>query len=518
MKKSTSLGESERNTYSEYAREFRRALLSHKNNGNSHDRAKEFLRSVFEELDTNCDGDVSTDELKTFIRSVLSEYEISSEFGTNSDKFADVLVSQIDINHDGTVSYHEMDEFLWPKVESDREVGVILDLMRENFENCIQDKVVRRALKESSDTNDRVLIDAFAKHIKMGVLRGNLIEVRALKKAFHKLNGLGVGELSDYEVDILIESLDTNRDGVVSPREFRAWMFVPSSRMTGATPSSPTTAADPAPASASSSAPAASAPGGESSDRSIHAPPATSNSPASTATEPAAIPPPAPAPAPAVAPAPAPVPVPVAASSVPKSQSAPLSSTDSSPQTNSSSSSSGSGSGAKSTVVAAPRVAASASFVSTSTVSSSSIPAPSGSSRAFPKAVQVVEVVEGDEGGGGEGFFQAAAGESSGSGSGSGSGQARRRGKQSADEGAGSRQRSYLEVQGDFLGGAGYDCKERFSPGVDEATHLLLGEEGEERRATKTDDTEDCCKKNWGYLVIAAVFVMAFYAISNRDE
>jgi hypothetical protein len=132
--------------------------------------------------------------------------------------------------------------------------------------------------------------------------------------------------------------------------------------------------------------------------------------------------------------------------------------------------------------------------------------------------VQVVEVVEGDEGGGGEGFFQAAAGESSGSGSGSGSGQARRRGKQSADEGAGSRQRSYLEVQGDFLGGAGYDCKERFSPGVDEATHLLLGEEGEERRATKTDDTEDCCKKNWGYLVISAVFVMAFYAISNRDK
>jgi hypothetical protein len=128
-----------------------------------------------------------------------------------------------------------------------------------------------------------------------------------------------------------------------------------------------------------------------------------------------------------------------------------------------------------------------------------------------------VQVVEGDEGGGGEGFFQAAAGESSGSGS--GSGHARRRGKQSVDEGAGSsRQRSYLEVQGDFLGGAGYDCKERFSPGVDEATHLLLGEEGEERRATKTDDTEDCCKKNWGYLVIAAVFVMAFYAISNRDE
>ena len=229
---STSFTESEVNDYSQYAREFRRVLLSHKDSGYSHNKAKDFLKGVFKELDGDNDGNVSVDELRQFIHSLHVEQPCDARETANSDKFAEVLVSQIDINHDGFISYHEMDEFLWPKVESGREVGVILDLMHSHFEACIKDKTIQRALYASSDTNDRILIDAFAKHINMKILRGNLIEVRALRHALLKLNGLGVGTLSEYEVDTLIESLDTNQDGVVSPREFRAWMFIPS-RLSG---------------------------------------------------------------------------------------------------------------------------------------------------------------------------------------------------------------------------------------------------------------------------------------------
>lgn len=493
MKKSNSLESSERRSYSEYAREFRRALLSHKGNGNSHDKAKQFLKTVFQEMDTDFNGDISTIELKAFIHSVLSDYEMSSEFSDNAEKFADVLVSQIDINHDGSVSYHEMHEFLWPKVESDREVGVILDLMRENFENCIQDKIVRRALKESSDTNDRTLIDAFAKHIHMGVLRGNLIEVRALKQAFHKLNGLGVGKLSDYEVDILIESLDTNGDGVVSPREFRAWMFIPSTRMTGDSPSStaPTITATPAPITPienlSSTGSCESVAQGSPSAASLAAqqvPKAASSAPISESTTPA-------------------ITVPQLGMDSASSSSARVQESTPSPSV-------------------APVAAESTPPNPPASVSSSAPAAPP-----VPKSSSKSREVE--VSGGSEIFYQAG---------GEGSGQTRRRvvatssgttdsshrGKQSPEGSNSSKQRAYMDVQSDFSssgGSNGYDCgKERIFPDVDESTRLLIGEVSDQSgggRGLASSDSEGC-NRNWGYLVIAAVFVMAFYAISNRDK
>ncbi|CAN0420377.1 unnamed protein product, partial [Ectocarpus fasciculatus] len=139
-----------------------------------------------------------------------------------------MLMTQIDVNHDGEITYNELSQFLWPEHNGTREVGAVITIFHQAFVNSLfgGDNDRERVLA-SIDGDDLPLMKAFATKANVRLLRGNLIETRALKKAFSKLMCVSLGLLSHHEVDVLLESLDTNRDGVLSPREFKQWLLLP---------------------------------------------------------------------------------------------------------------------------------------------------------------------------------------------------------------------------------------------------------------------------------------------------
>jgi Ca2+-binding EF-hand superfamily protein len=131
------------------------------------------------------------------------------------------LIHQIDLDNNGKISSAELMEFLWPKEISQREVGAVIQKIRQALMSSIKFK----KNKNLSNVDDVTLIDAFGKLTGAPLLRGNLIEVRSLRKAFAKVHHPALGTMTKYEVDILVTSLDTNCDGVVSAREFRKWLL-----------------------------------------------------------------------------------------------------------------------------------------------------------------------------------------------------------------------------------------------------------------------------------------------------
>ena len=83
--------------YTAYAQALRRALLVHPESGQCHERAKAYLLALFKDMDENGDGVLSVDEFKAFVQSLrltISEDCVEQD----PEKFADILVQQIDIN------------------------------------------------------------------------------------------------------------------------------------------------------------------------------------------------------------------------------------------------------------------------------------------------------------------------------------------------------------------------------------------------------------------------------------
>lgn len=201
--------------YSTHVREFRHLLLSKQNIGDKHGSARQHLRRIFIEIDGNGDGTVSDSELYDFMISLDVPPHV-----------AEILVQQIDINHDNKVTYSELAEFLWPRVESKREIGLVIEVVRGALISSIGNKIISRALKNNTDKDDETLLQAFAEKTKAVLVRGHLIDVRQLKRALHNLMSTALGELSDYEVEMLAHSMDANNDSVVSAREFKSWLFL----------------------------------------------------------------------------------------------------------------------------------------------------------------------------------------------------------------------------------------------------------------------------------------------------
>jgi Ca2+-binding EF-hand superfamily protein len=213
-------GEKRMDEYSAYVREFRQLVLDkfQRQHGNqSTNQMKASLKNIFREIDQNNDGVITNPELRQFILAL--EIELTPKNNQNIS-FSEILIHQIDIDNDGKISYHELMEFLWPKEISKREIGAVINKIRLALMSSIKWKY-----KKLKDLDDVTLIEAFAKLTGAPLLRGNLVEVRSLRKAFSKIHNPTLGNMTKYEVDILVTSLDTNCDGVVSSREFRKWLL-----------------------------------------------------------------------------------------------------------------------------------------------------------------------------------------------------------------------------------------------------------------------------------------------------
>jgi Ca2+-binding EF-hand superfamily protein len=204
--------------YSSYVREFRQHVLSKAECQNGKESARTYLKQVFHLIDQNHDGVITIDELRQFILALDIQLTPNSNHNIS---FAEILIHQIDLDNNGKISYAELMEFLWPKEISQREVGAVIQKIRLALMSSIKFKKT----KNLSNIDDVTLIDAFGKLTGAPLLRGNLIEVRSLRKAFAKVQNPTLGVMSKYEVDILVTSLDTNCDGVVSAREFRKWLL-----------------------------------------------------------------------------------------------------------------------------------------------------------------------------------------------------------------------------------------------------------------------------------------------------
>lgn len=201
--------------YSAHVREFRHLLLSKQDTNNKHEGARVYLKRIFKEIDGNDDGTVADSELFDFMVSLEVPEQV-----------AEILVQQIDINHDGKVTYSELAEFLWPRVESQREIGLVIEVVREALIASTGKKIIDRALRNNSEKDDVALLQAFADKTNAVLVRGRLIDVRQLKRALHNLMSTSLGELSDYEIDMLAHSMDANNDSVISAREFKNWLFL----------------------------------------------------------------------------------------------------------------------------------------------------------------------------------------------------------------------------------------------------------------------------------------------------
>jgi Ca2+-binding EF-hand superfamily protein len=141
-------------------------------------------------------------------------------------KYAELLMEQIDINGDGSVSIPELEAFLFPPhlTASDgpsgtdaREIGVVIDFTRTAVRYLVS--------SVAALGSDEAILAEFAKLAKTTLKRG-MLDTRLVKKAFLNIKIPEFGRcLYKAEVDSLVASIDCNDDGVVSAHEFKHWLF-----------------------------------------------------------------------------------------------------------------------------------------------------------------------------------------------------------------------------------------------------------------------------------------------------
>jgi Ca2+-binding EF-hand superfamily protein len=214
--------------YTRYARALRQALLNQCHG--STEKAKDALKHVFSVLDDDGDGVLTVQELRGFLSTlVVFGADEGVDVDEDATRFSDMLIRQFDVNHDNKISHSELAQFLWPPVEETRELGVVIAIFHQAFVTELFSRKSDRAkaFGPSGDDEDLQLLKFFAAKVDVKLLRGNMIETNSLKKAFSKLMCVSLGLLSHREVDMLLESLDANGDGVITAREFKQWLVLP---------------------------------------------------------------------------------------------------------------------------------------------------------------------------------------------------------------------------------------------------------------------------------------------------
>lgn len=199
-------------TYTDVAKMFRNSLLS---DASDISDAKKKLQNIFNSLDTDHNGIITTSELR-----LLLEQLGIAKLTENPGRTMDLLIEQIDVNRDGAVNLQELETFLWPSKEKEGdeiEYGLILNKTRQALFRAVGPA----AFAGSADG----LLSAFADLANIKLRPGGVLNVRHLKQAFHALDIDDIGKLSDNHIRLLTLSLDGGSKGVVSANEFKAWLI-----------------------------------------------------------------------------------------------------------------------------------------------------------------------------------------------------------------------------------------------------------------------------------------------------
>jgi len=212
--------------FNNYSNILRTALLSH---GRGVAGGKLFLRSIFKDLDEDGNGDLSVEELRHFI--------LGLGIGEGDEETLTLLVDSIDLNRDGIVSNRELEDFIWPPGNA-HTLDVSSPDARAREEDAVSSEFgltlqyVRKAVLRvvggaAAEGTDEALLAAFGAIAKAKLRHGGLLDDTAMKKAFRGLSipDIQPRQLTAADIDMLMRSLDTNGDGVVSGKEFKSWLF-----------------------------------------------------------------------------------------------------------------------------------------------------------------------------------------------------------------------------------------------------------------------------------------------------
>jgi hypothetical protein len=203
-----------------YGRCFRRALLSRLG-----ENPRDYLKSLFRENDA-----IAMSQFKAMLKSLeVSKYaEDGEECEGSGVKFLNSLLKEMNLFNENEIKYAEVCSYLWSAVSSSsRTLASVVDMTRRAIIEAIGDKIISRSKRSKKD--DLFLTEAFAKKTGIQLVRGSLLSARHLKKSLPRFLNAQLGEeLSNEATDQLIQSLDSNSDGVVSSREFKAWLFATS--------------------------------------------------------------------------------------------------------------------------------------------------------------------------------------------------------------------------------------------------------------------------------------------------
>ena len=174
---------------------------------------------IFQDIDDNNSGTISLVELQEYIKK-LTESIIFDQLSEDQIKrFTDMVVEQIDIDRDGSITVGEIRRFLTSGSSENRELGILLNLVRVRIiELC----------KVEFNHSDEELMSRIAKPIKAILLQGRpQVASQSVKKLlFHlKIPTEYGGKLSKEEVNCIMLNIYANSDGIVTGREFRPWLF-----------------------------------------------------------------------------------------------------------------------------------------------------------------------------------------------------------------------------------------------------------------------------------------------------
>lgn len=199
-----------------YSRIIRRSLLS-KTNENPRDYLKQLFRS---------NDSITILQFKNILKSLelLKYIEENEEIKeNNATKLINSIIKNIELKNENEINYNELCLYLWNNKNIYLNKNIII-ITRRIIIETIGDKIILKSKKSKKD--DLYLTEAFAKKIGIQLVRGSLLSTRHLRKGLPRFINAYVGEeLSNESIEQLINSLDSNSDGVVSPREFKLWLF-----------------------------------------------------------------------------------------------------------------------------------------------------------------------------------------------------------------------------------------------------------------------------------------------------
>lgn len=208
-----------------YGRCLRRALLSKITDKQS---PRDYLKTYFTPNDP-----MTTTQFRGVLKSLdvmksIEDGDSEGDYDHAPVKFYQNFVKDLKLSsttgQDSQISYQELCTYLWRKNSSNRHILTVIEMTKKAIHESLGEKIILKSKKSRKD--DLFLTEAFAKKTGIQLVRGSLLSTRHLKKSLPRfLNAFLGEELSNELIDQLVQNIDSNSDGVVSAREFKAWLF-----------------------------------------------------------------------------------------------------------------------------------------------------------------------------------------------------------------------------------------------------------------------------------------------------